>query len=321
MNLRNDLGKPPRARQRLMHAAVRIRLDEAFSTVTYHRRSPLFVHQEVEGHGFVDHPLQRDLRQAALELWVTAAHVAMDAGKPDLLQVLWTSFLRRCRRPPKVGSEERAAFVYRYRMPPVRDERIVRAVGESELMLDPAHGTDRIPDPDQMGPASTHGVEGFAKLACELERHRSLALGRQIDRGQHPDGVGNERLIALRQQAIHAKQRRYCTHRVCAATEAEHIKAVIWLEVVHQEHVRITHVGLEAASEGESEPARYPPCHRAECSRRLHRAEAWMIVYDLSFRVLDEAVVQLEDVGAIDGEFIRSAVAAQHYVSWHPYPP
>jgi hypothetical protein len=53
----------------------------------------------------------------------------------------------------------------------------------------------------------------------------------------------------------------------------------------------------------------------------LHRAETGVIVGHLRSRISDERKEQLDDVGTVLRELIRSAVAAEHDVLWHGDPP
>src|SRR5438045_3659100 len=69
--------------------------------------------------GFIDHPPERDVCQTAL--CVAAADVGMDAGEPELPDILPVVRLR-----PEVLTEEAPALVDRDGVPARLDRRVVR---------------------------------------------------------------------------------------------------------------------------------------------------------------------------------------------------
>src|SRR5262245_2197334 len=75
--------------------AIRLIVLHTFGTslrrVTHLRELPFGfreVQLEFELHCLVDHPFKRDSRQASLRLWVSAANVSVNAGKPNFSDIL-----------------------------------------------------------------------------------------------------------------------------------------------------------------------------------------------------------------------------------------
>src|SRR6266702_3872921 len=111
----------------------------------------------------LDHPQQRKFRKGALIFWIAAADIAVDAGEPDLTDILVDR--ARCvervgpiflRIDPAIEPEHPAAFVDRDGLP----QRLDAVIGaretqglyiEQEIVL-PRHddGGDGVPDPDEL---------------------------------------------------------------------------------------------------------------------------------------------------------------------------
>src|SRR5437763_1286309 len=116
MLLRHVFGQMPRSRQGFVCSSKRIGRNVRSDTRPRKDLVALrFVYGEARRRGLVQHPFERDLGEAALGFAITAAHIAMNAGKPHLLQILRAvlPLLRIWRHAPQMVAEECAALVDR----------------------------------------------------------------------------------------------------------------------------------------------------------------------------------------------------------------
>src|SRR5262249_52891029 len=126
MSLRDKLGAPPDGGERLVHVRFGVGRNVSAVRASQHHVHLGYVGQQAGSRRLSQHPFERDFRQAALRLWITATDIAMDAREPNLLNVSWSP---GCGRTPEIWSEERSSFVDRDRMTANLNIRIVCGVG------------------------------------------------------------------------------------------------------------------------------------------------------------------------------------------------
>src|SRR5579872_5495631 len=101
---------------------------------------------------------------------IAATDIRVDAGEPDLLDVLGSDVLTirtGQRLAPEIVAEEAAAFIDRNRVPSCLHDGIARRVRQLDRIVDPADRTDRVPDADEVQPAIIG--EGLLELAGGVE--------------------------------------------------------------------------------------------------------------------------------------------------------
>src|ERR1700730_1552455 len=102
----------------------------------------------------------------------------MNARKPNLFHVLWTSVILVLRRPPKVCAEKCPMLVNSHGMTPDRNIRVVRSVRQAQWVCEPANGADGIPN--------THKVRlAFARISlleflCQSKILIDASIGRSL---------------------------------------------------------------------------------------------------------------------------------------------
>jgi hypothetical protein len=77
-------------------------------------------------HCFLQHPFKSDFGEPALCFWIATADIAMDARKPDLLEIRRPAINFRM---PKVGAEERPPLINRDSVTPDLNVGAIVAVG------------------------------------------------------------------------------------------------------------------------------------------------------------------------------------------------
>src|SRR5262249_58040319 len=87
VSLWDELGAPPGRRERLVHSRFGIGWNVSAVRASQHPVHLGRVGQQAGRSRLPQHPFERDFRQSALCLWITATDIAMDAGEPNLLEV------------------------------------------------------------------------------------------------------------------------------------------------------------------------------------------------------------------------------------------
>ena len=99
----------------------------------------------------------------------------------------------------------------------------------------------------------------------------------------------------------------YC---VGPATESNQKKTVPGVKVVHQEHVSVPDIALEAIADRLAEQSRDFAGGADDSAHRLHRAEAGVVVCYLMDWVLDQRREQLDDIRPFFLAFVCGPIAA-----------
>jgi hypothetical protein len=123
---------------------------------------------------------------------VAAADVAVDAGKPNLLQVFWTAV--SCWRIglPQISAEKRPTFIDRSGMTSDRDVGVVGGIREFQGIFDPSDRIDGVPNADEVWSADD-SAKRRAEVLGELERSTALLFIRRV---HQPDRIRNQRFIS-----------------------------------------------------------------------------------------------------------------------------
>src|SRR5207244_9656846 len=147
---------------------------------------------------FLNHPMESNLGQSAVFFRITTTYVTMHASKPDLSQILRTS--RACRifrHPPQMVSKECAMLIDRDSMSADLYVGIVGNKGKLQRVIDPPHGTDRVPDPDEPWSALRPGhciLESASEFEVALQSILLLRISpsRSVNGQHHANGIGNK---------------------------------------------------------------------------------------------------------------------------------
>ena len=86
MPLQENFGQPPKPGQRIVHLGMRVGDGVGPAPAEYEIHAP-WDNEKTSGDGLLEHPAQCDLGEAALGLRVATADIAVNARKPDLLEV------------------------------------------------------------------------------------------------------------------------------------------------------------------------------------------------------------------------------------------
>src|SRR5215475_546687 len=142
--LPKDLGEPPQPLERLVHLRIGIR-NGVGTALAQHEIHTARIDQKTSRHGLLEHPLERNLGEAALGLRITAADVPMDPWKPDLSKIRWTALRWRTLRHPEIRTEKSAALVDRDSVAPNLNITIVGRIRQTQRIFVPADRTHSIP--------------------------------------------------------------------------------------------------------------------------------------------------------------------------------
>src|SRR6185437_2089019 len=181
------------------------------------------VNPEFGSFGLCQHPAQRNLRQLAFRLCITATHIRVDASKQNLHYVLLRIF--RAWRAKSIGAEKSAPLVNGNRVPDNVQVWIIGCTGvrERHSVVHPAYGTHRVPYAEEMWLAFA-GKSTFEILGdFELD----------VLRFEHPDSVRNETLVTGSQQADCVKHAAKGARCVGTATESKNVHPIVWLVIAH----------------------------------------------------------------------------------------
>ena len=316
--------QPPRARQRLVLHAFRIRSHILRQTL---RRSPfaqhnlraLRIHHQSLLHRLQQHPLKRDLRQPRFAFGVTAPHVRVHAHKPYLPNILARIIrARRQRFAPRIALEAASLLVNGHGMPPGADNRILPVETQIDGRVHPPVRAHRIPHPAKV---NLH----FAReriLKCLFRRIRRLLRVRALGQlSVQLQNVGDQLLIARLQQPIHMQQAGNGARRVRTAAESKNENVVTRLVRLHTCSDRRPRRFPAALCRRQAHHLRPPFRYRPAHVRHAHSTHPQVVVGDLL--VADfQAVVQLHYVGVGVGilEVVSRPVAANHNVLRHRAP-
>src|SRR5215472_14121429 len=195
------------------------------------------------------------------------------------------------------------------------------SVGESERVLDPADGTHCVPYADEIRLTWRTGkmrIEFIRQFEERTHLRRLLGLSaRSIYRHLHTDGIRHERFVSFSDQAVHVKERGNCAHRVRASTKAEQKEPIAFLNIIHQEDVRVANIRFEAVTDCQPGQFGELAAEGSERARSLHRAQAGMIKRHLSRRIVNERVKKLDDVGPVPRELVRGSITADDDILRH----
>src|SRR5215471_5473427 len=273
VSLWDELGAPPDRSERLVHSRFGIGRNVSAVRASQHDVHLGWVGQQAGRGRLSQHPFERDFRQAALRLWITATDIAVNAGEPNQHNVFWSPGFGRA---PEIWSEERSSFVDRYRMPANLNIWVVCSVGESERVFDPAYGIHGVPYADEIWLARRSGkmrLEFIRQFEECAHLRRLLGLwARSIYGHQHADGIRHKRFVSFSDQAVHVKQRGNGAYRVCASTKAEQKEPIAFLKIVHKEDVRVANIRFEAVTDCSPGQFGELAAEGGERARSLHRA-------------------------------------------------
>ena len=162
-----NFGEPPKSRQRLVHHRIGVGggVGAGFSEHEVHSTG---TDKKARVDCLVEHPLQGDLGEAALGFRIAAAHIAVNARKPDLLEVAGTALRRAILRHPEICPEEGASFVDGDGMAANLDVGIVACVRQAQRIFVPTNRAYRVPYADEPGLA-------------DLRRESAFEIGSQIE--------------------------------------------------------------------------------------------------------------------------------------------
>src|SRR5262245_24633315 len=129
------------------------------------------------------------------------------------------------KRPETIGRKECPPLINRNGM---SDNLKIRVVGgarvrETHSVVDPAYGTHRVPNTQEVWLA--------------LARESLFEIGRDAEVDlllDHPDGVRNLPFVARGQQAHNVQHSAQRAGGVCSAAETKHVNVVARLKVSHQ---------------------------------------------------------------------------------------
>lgn len=344
--LGKELQQPPRAVQRVVQVSLRARRDIGV-------RAALALHapgELVDGGGvdlepgfdrLLDHPQQRIFRQPRFDLGVAAADIGMDAGEPDLPNVLR---LRACgieaverkglRLVPLFQAEHRAPLVDRDRLPEGLDARILQRPGQllEARPVEPIrprhdHAGHRIPDPDETNqrPPRRGDARELRGLVFLVGGRRFAAVGERLQldpqallsvRGKllvGGEAAAGEIGLFGREQSDLVDQPRQHPHGVGAARKPEQVDAVAGLVMPDQEQVGLQHLVVEAIAGGQPHDGGEILHQLAPRVRPRQRADAGIVKHHLPRRLalvgLAQAAIELENVGNVLGDLVAGAVA------------
>ena len=236
--------------------------------------------------------------------WVAATHIRMNSRKPDLLHIL----LSVIRRAKEILAEERPALIYGHCMPDNLEVGIVRRRRKREVnsVINPAHRANRIPYAHEV--RFTLAREGL----FEISRDREVDLFAL----NYSDCIGDQAFVAFGEEADDVKHSAKGAGSVGPAAEPKDVEMVVRLKCPYQELVGIRHVIGNAVTEREADHTRPPLANSRERVPRTHRADARVVIRDLS-PIADQHLVELHHVRVLFAELIAGTVAADHDVSWH----
>jgi len=106
---------------------------------------------------------------------------------------------------------------------------------------------------------------------------------------------------------------------VTAATEAEDVDAITWLEGAHQELVSVRYVVGDSIPEGETDYLCPPLPNAGKSASRTHGAYARMVIGDLG-SIANKSPIQLNDVGVFLAELVTGPVTTHDDVLGHSRP-
>jgi hypothetical protein len=255
------------------------------------------------------HPSKRNLRQAALGLGITAAHIRMHACKPHLFYVL----TRQRRFTHQILPEERPPLINRDRVTHDWNVGKLRSVRQIPRLHpngieNPSHRTDRIPHAEKV--RRTRDGKCALKTVGNMKFVGAAAL-------EKPQSIRNESLIARTKQPKHMQHSAQRASRVSAATESKHKNAITRLEFAHQKRIRIRDVVRNAIAEREPTHPRPHLAHGGERVPGPHRADAGMVVGDVAARRELQCPVEFYDIRVRIPVLVPGSVAADHNVSGH----
>ncbi len=149
--VRQILHRLPPANKRIMHVRLRIRLNILrhpalrSSLPAKHDVRPSRIYYQIGASGFDQHPLQRHLGKLTGLLRVTAADVGMNAGEPDLFNLLLIEGLA-----PEIRLKIATALVQRDGVPDSFNLRISSRIWQDDGIVNPANGAYGIPETEEM---------------------------------------------------------------------------------------------------------------------------------------------------------------------------
>src|SRR5262245_29733705 len=111
----------------------------------------LRIYEKTGADGFLEHPAKSDLGETAFGFRIAAADIAVNTGKPDLLEVAGAAARRQAFRDPEICPEKRPPLVDCDRLAADIDVGIVARVGKPQRIFIPADRADGIPDTDKPG--------------------------------------------------------------------------------------------------------------------------------------------------------------------------
>src|SRR5262249_41583496 len=165
----------------------------------------------------------------------------------------------------------------------------------------PSHGADGIPDPNEM------------RFAIARESLLEVRRDPEVDRLtlDHANGVWDQALIALSQQADAMKHPAQGAGGIGAAAKTEHVDPVTRLERLHHELVGVRYVVGQPIAEGQADSASPPFADAGQRAPSPHRADAGMVISDL-VRITNQHLIELDDVGLPLAELVAGTVAADN---------
>src|SRR5262245_8945471 len=319
-----NFGKPPKSRQRLVHHCIGVGggIGAGFSEHDVH---PAGTDKKTRVDCLVEHPLKGYLGEAALRFRIAAPHIAVHTRKPDLLEVAGAALRQAILRHPEICPEEGASFVDGDGLAADLDVRIIACVRQTQRVFVPANRAHRVPYADKPGLADLRRESAF-EIGSQIEitllflaAMAVLAVDCVVSY-QHAACVGIKRSSASWDQTKHAEQGGNGSHRIGTAAEPEKEDTIALLEIVHQKNVSVADIRFEPITKCPRSKTRKRARGARERAGRLHCAKPRMVISNLTGRVAFKRKEQFDDVRAIFGKLVRSAVAAKDHVFCHGVP-
>src|SRR6516165_1161914 len=214
--------------------------------------------------GFVDHPVERKFRETALLFRIAAANISVDAGEPNLLDILidrgrslverigdealWLRPSIEPKHSPPLVEGLGVAENFHAGICPRVGQHLQRGNGNTTVPTRHDHRGNRVPyanEVDDDRSRSGHMTEVPARLKIVL-------FANLLVRAQSV--MGDVELIG-RQQPDHVDESSQCANRVGAAAKSEQKDAIVLLIILTKKPVGAENLVVKAISRRELEDA------------------------------------------------------------------